>query len=66
MRGLGILGMMLSMGAALSMRPDFNDVPISLLSTTSSDAGRRHSSGTRARRRWKRIRAAGITKRVRA
>lgn len=55
------------LGAALSMPPEYHDVPVSLMSAPGSDGHHRgHSSGTRARRQWKRRRAAGITKRVRA
>jgi hypothetical protein len=38
----------------------------SIIRPTSTGWGRHRSAGTRAHRQWKRRRAAGITKRVRA
>jgi hypothetical protein len=67
MRMGSIIGAMLasSFGVGLAAAPDFVDLPSSILSPTGSKAGRSHSTGTRTRRRWKRTRAAGITKRAR-
>lgn len=68
MRMGSIIGAMLASpwgGLGLSVGAAF-DPSIFVLSPASTDSGRSYSSGTRARRQWKRRRAAGITKRVRA
>lgn len=67
MRMGSIIGAMLasSFGLGQALAPDFTDIPYSILSPSGSSVGRSHSTGTRTRRKWKRTRAAGLTKRAR-